>query len=144
MPEITFEYLRIDKRKYDGPETVYGDNLKILPSLALGEFDLIDLDAYGVPYKQLRIVAEKAPNVPVAVTCIMQSMSPVPREMLVACGIPEQWTVKGETSRMVFGRDRLRWWDDYCARLGYSWTSREAFDGPMMKVYGTLWPTKPE
>lgn len=140
---MTFEYVRIDKKKYDGPETIYGDNLKILPSLDLQSFDLIDLDAYGVPNKQLSIIAEKAPNVPVAVTCIMQSMSPVPRQVLVECGVPEEWTDAKRVSPLVFGRDRIRWWDDFCARLGYTWTWREVYEGGMLKVYQTLHAKKP-
>jgi hypothetical protein len=143
LPDVTFDYLRIDKRKYDGPDTVYGDNLKILPALDLAEFDFIDLDAYGVPHKQLRVCAEKAPQVPVGVTCIMHPMGSLPREVLVECGVPEEWTYKDRCSPLVFGRDRVRWWDDYCSRLGYGFTRREVYTGGMVKMYQVLWLSNP-
>lgn len=48
--------LRIDKK--DDKKGVYlkGDNIKFLMSLDLTRFDIIDLDAYGSPAKQLDIV----------------------------------------------------------------------------------------
>jgi len=39
-----------------------GDNRKFLSSMDLSAFNVIDLDAYGVPYDQLRIIFSKKPR----------------------------------------------------------------------------------
>lgn len=143
LPTVTFDYLRIDKRKYDGPDTIKGDNLKVMPSLDLAGFDLIDLDAYGWPHEQLRLCAERAPDVPVAVTCIMTTRGRVPEPVLTTCGIPSEWLDYGKTSLMTFARWRQQWWDEYCARLGYSWTTkRMGTERMMIKTYQMLYTNR--
>lgn len=129
--------LAIDKRP-DAPwHTIRGDNLKVLPSLDLAAFDLIDLDAYGVPSTQLAIVAEKAPDVPVFVTCILSHQGPVPHRVLAANGIPPEW------SKMTISLfRRLSWtelWDNYCAHLGYRRRRGYTIRGTgMLKRYDVL------
>lgn len=44
-----------DKRKA-GIGCIVGDNLKVIPGLDLSGFDVIDLDAYGSPYKQIKAI----------------------------------------------------------------------------------------
>lgn len=47
--------LGMDRKKLEG---IYlqGDNLKFLASMDIRNFNVIDLDAYGVPYLQLKII----------------------------------------------------------------------------------------
>lgn len=141
-PDVQFEYVRIDKKKYSGPETISGDNLKVMPSLGLSDFDLIDLDAYGWPHAQLRLCAERAPDVPVAVTCITQSNGPVPVDVLRTCGIPAGWLDYRRTSPTVYSRWRTDWWDYYCAELGYRWTVAHRFRDRMTKTYQMLYTNR--
>ena len=47
----------IDKIKYGN--NLNGDNVKYLKGMDLKRFDLIDLDAYGIPFKQLEIIFKK-------------------------------------------------------------------------------------
>ncbi len=53
------EIVSIEEKKY---ERIYlrGDNRKFLKSMDLSSFDVIDLDAYGIPFEQLEIVFDKA------------------------------------------------------------------------------------
>ena len=37
-----------------------GDNRKYLRILLIGDYNLIDVDAYGVPYQQMKIIAQPA------------------------------------------------------------------------------------
>ncbi len=52
--KIEIVSLEIEKGK--NKKAIEGDNLKLLPSIDLSEFNIIDIDAYGSPFKQLDIV----------------------------------------------------------------------------------------
>lgn len=53
----TAKYLGFEKdKKKRTPGVMNVDNLKMLASLDLSEFDVIDLDSYGVPEKQLAAI----------------------------------------------------------------------------------------
>lgn len=54
----TIKSLRIDEKKDLPGYYLQGNNLKILPTLDLSTFDIIDLDAYGVPWDQLAILKD--------------------------------------------------------------------------------------
>jgi hypothetical protein len=57
-PDKNIKILSIDKEKYKRVQ-LQGDNVKFLLSFNLAEFDIIDLDAYGMPAKQLEIAFAK-------------------------------------------------------------------------------------
>ena len=99
-------YLGIDKQKKGGIANLHGDNLKILPTLNLTKFDVIDLDAYGIPYKQLRIVIEKQFQGIVFVTAIQSGMGQLPKKMLFALGYTKEMLFKVPTmfNREGFGK----------------------------------------
>ena len=76
----------IEEKKREG---VYlkGNNLKFLKTINLNSFNVIDLDAYGVPYEQLRIIFSKHPkNVVVFVTFIQSLYGGLPKRMLCDIG----------------------------------------------------------
>ena len=139
LPGVEFDILKIEKKPYAEPGVIAGDNRKVMPSLDLAEFDLIDLDAYGIPYEQLRLCAERAPGVPVAVTCIMSALTPMPVALLMAAQIPREWADKKRTGQILFSRWREEWWDNYCAVLGYTSTTRHIYRDQMLKNYQILW-----
>src|SRR4051812_32373644 len=58
QPEKEFDILSIDKNKYNRVQ-LQGDNLKYLQSFDLSQFDIIDLDAWGSPVKQLEVIFKK-------------------------------------------------------------------------------------
>lgn len=76
----------IDIQAYDEFSLV-GDNLKILPNLDLGKFDVIDVDAYGSPYEQIKIIVEniKTPTL-VFYTFIQSILGRVNNDMLQELG----------------------------------------------------------
>ncbi len=47
---------KIDKEQKEDVFMFLGDNTKFLLSMPLHKYDVIDLDAYGVPYEQLKII----------------------------------------------------------------------------------------
>jgi len=134
-PEVKIRTLGIDQRKI-GPEVIKGDNLKVLPSLDLAGFDLIDLDAYGVPVQQLKIVADKAPKVPVLVTAISARHGAAPFLLYDALGIPRDWSK--ESPALI---RQMLWdgWENFCYQLGYRRTLRYRFTDSMDKCYQLIW-----
>lgn len=51
--------LGIDKKAVPGRVQLIGDNLKFLQAIDLDRFDAIDLDAYGIPYRQLQLILSR-------------------------------------------------------------------------------------
>ena len=87
-PDWTFSILGIDKAWTNVSASVLrSDNMKVMAALDLTEFDIIDLDAYGWPAAQLRMVAERAPGVPVVTTCVQQKLSQIPKIVLSDLGL---------------------------------------------------------
>jgi hypothetical protein len=59
-----------------------GNNMGYLDSIDLSPFDVIDLDAYGVPYPQLRVILERGFKGAVFVTFIQSIYSQMPQGLL--------------------------------------------------------------
>lgn len=139
-PELDITVLGIEKRKYLNPATIMGDNRKVMRGLDLTQFDLIDLDAFGCPWEQLTICAEQAPLVPVVATHIIVTLGPVPKPLLKAAGIPEEWADRRKVPHALFNRWRWDWWENYCAQLGYREADYELhLDKSAVKRYESLW-----
>lgn len=117
-PDIRFDMTNIEKKQNGRLDAIHGDNVRVMPSLPLAEFDIIDLDAYGIPTEQLSIVAEFALHVPVLVTCISASVGTVPHRLLDAAGIPPVWERDVVQVFKNIGSTDL--WDGFCASLGYT------------------------
>lgn len=64
----------IEKERGKNPFALSGDNLKFLPTLDLEKFDIIDLDAYGIPTEQIKIIADRGWHGLLVVTCIKQRL----------------------------------------------------------------------
>jgi hypothetical protein len=74
--------LRIEKESKKKGVYLRGDNLKFLKNMNLSVFDIIDLDAYGIPFKQLKLVFEQNINAVVFVTFIQTIFGGIPAELL--------------------------------------------------------------
>ena len=85
------EIISIEKEKGKNPKAMCGDNLKILPILDLSQFGLIDLDAYGHPSRQMKILTDKEYSGVVVVTWIDTVMSRQPIDVIEAAGIEKKF-----------------------------------------------------
>lgn len=85
------EIISIEKQKGKNPKAMCGDNLKILPILDLSQFGLIDLDDYGHPAKQMKILTKKDYSGVVVVTWIDTVMSRQPIDVIEAAGIEKKF-----------------------------------------------------
>lgn len=135
LPEgWTVKVLGIDK-EVRSPGTLRGDNLRIMGSLDLAGFDLIDLDAYGWPVEQLQLVARTAPDVPVLSTRISFPVGPPPLAVTDALGM-KFITGTEATALMAAHGDEL--WEAWLYSLGYRNCIGVRFAGAMVKRYELL------
>jgi len=139
-PDLQITTVGIEKRKYVNPNVIMGDNRKAMKGMDLTAFDIIDLDAFGCPWEQLAIAAERAPNVPVVLTHISVTLGPVPKGLLKAAGLPSAWYESMGIPQALFGRMRWHWWEVFCSSLGYTTSVSELhLDKSAIKLYEYLY-----
>jgi len=141
-PDLTISTLGIEKRKYINPEVIMGDNRKEMKGMDLSVFDLIDLDAFGCPWEQLKLCAQNGPMVPVVLTHIAVDLGPVPRGLLDASPVPTAWYTEMGVPKALFGRWRWYWWENFVNSLGcYRESVSELhLDKSAVKLYEALYP----
>ena len=87
--------LAIDERNdVDDGFFLHGDNEEFLSSMDLSKFNVIDLDAYGVPYQQLKIIFKKKYTGTVFVTFIQTMYGQMPFGLLQEIGFSKQMIEK--------------------------------------------------
>lgn len=102
--------LRIDKKSKSAGIFLKGDNIKFLKDMDLGQFDVIDLDSYGVPYAQLKIIFQKAFCGRVFVTFIQSVYGLLPKRMLYVLGYTKAMVDKIPT---LFSQNGLKKFKNY-------------------------------
>ncbi len=116
-PTRDIQVLRIDQR--NGLPGIYlkGDNRKYLASMDLDRFNVIDLDAYGVPFDQMEIVFGRPQRLikTVFVTFIRSGVGQLPYAMLEALGYRRSMISK---SPSLFCRNELEKFKAYLAIKG--------------------------
>jgi len=89
-----------------------GDNMKYLGSMDLSKFNVIDMDAYGIPYEQLKEIFDRGYKGTVFVTFIQSIFGSVNHEMLIDVGFTKDQIKKIPT---LFGK---RGWEYFLEWLG--------------------------
>lgn len=95
----------IDKINYNVGFYLPGDNIDYLNSMDLEKYNVIDLDAYGIPAKQIITLIEKKYSGTVFVTFIQSIMGQMPHRLLMDIGFSKKMIEKIPT---LFGK---RGWD---------------------------------
>jgi hypothetical protein len=101
---------KIDTEQKDDDFVLIGDNTKFLSSLPIEKYDVLDLDAYGVPYEQLKIVFDRGFKGLVFVTFIQSVMGTLPEKMLSEIGYPGKMIKKCPTLFSKNGHDKFCRW----------------------------------
>lgn len=92
----------IDLKEYSDSFSLIGENTKILKSIDINKYDVIDLDAYGVPDLQIEIIKQKAKKeIIVFYTFINSVMGRLPFNLLKKIGFSENMLKKAS---MIFSR----------------------------------------
>ena len=88
--------LAIDKNYYDNIDIVC-DNLKVLAGIDLGRFDIVDLDAYGIPFAQMQLLFKNKYQGIVFVTFIQSFYGNLPTAILMQSGFTPEMIRKART-----------------------------------------------
>lgn len=105
--EKKIQVLRIEKEKGKRGTYLPGDNIKYLSTIQLDIFDVVDLDAFGVPYPQLKILFERKYQGHVYVTFIQSLFGALPSDMMTELGFTEAMIRKAPILIYKAGRSRL-------------------------------------
>lgn len=104
----------IDKRE-DSKVIYGGDNLKIVPSLDLSKFDVIDIDAYGSPFDLLKIVLDKKYRGIIHCTFIRSVIGNVSDIIFTSAGVTKKMLKKCKT---LFNKKYLYFFEQFLAKYG--------------------------
>jgi hypothetical protein len=105
--------LAIDKEKRRG--AVRGDNRKWLEGLDVSAYNIIDLDAYGIPFDQVNTLFTKHFKGTVFFTFIQSGMGMMPTKLLKANGISDPMRKACPT---LFGQIGWELWLDWLGLKG--------------------------
>jgi len=125
--------MHVDKAQ-GGASTLHADNRRVLRSLDLSRFDLVDLDAYSMPTDQVEILARRRYQGPIVWTCISVAMGGMPRSLLRTEGIPDEWRQLCPT--LFSHGDLLTRWTEYLALHGWTHHCTMALHSNGQKFYG--------
>lgn len=84
----------IDIKEKNDKAYLQGDNAKFLESINLDVYDIIDLDAYGVPYQQLKTIFRKGYKGIIFITFIQSIIGALPNGILNEFGYTNQMIKK--------------------------------------------------
>lgn len=107
----------IDKRNDIIEFHLHGENSKVLLGIDLKKYDVIDLDAYGIPVEQIDILVDKGFSGTVFVTAIQTMHGQLPKKMLDDLGFPENISKKCPT---LVGRRGWEYFKQWLALKGVS------------------------
>lgn len=101
----------------DGKKGVYlkGDNAKFITLFDYSKFDIIDVDAYGVPYFQLKTILSNNFKGFVHVTFIQSGMGNLPNGLLNDIGYPKEMVNK---CRTLFSKNGMNKMEAFLANNG--------------------------
>ena len=107
LPEIEIDVLMIEKKSEKKGFYLNGDNEKFIPLFDFSKFDIIDLDAYGVPYNQLEVVFDREFKGYVHVTFIQTGMGRLPDNFIKYSGYSLEMIKKIPTLFCKNGIDKM-------------------------------------
>lgn len=108
------EVLSIDINKYKRLQ-LQGDNTKFINSLDLSMFDVIDIDAWGSPYKQLDMILKRGYTGIVHCTFIQTMMGSLSKDMLLSLGYTQAMIEKIPS---IFNKNGIDKFKQYLANKG--------------------------
>lgn len=120
--------LSIEKERGKNKRALTGDNVKFLPSLNPGDFDIIDIDAYGIPARQILWAAKG--KALVIVTAIISAYGITPYELCKYYGIEKSIynEIKISIQKLAFDMiDGIFFDNGYAKKIGYNFGRKQYF-----------------
>lgn len=109
------DILKIEKKRNARGIYLMGDNVKFLRLLNLDRFDIIDLDAYGSPYRQLNEIFKKNYQGIVICTFCQTGMGGLNKKMIEEIGYSKEMIDKIPT---LFNKNGMEKLSQYLALKG--------------------------
>lgn len=108
-PDTNIDVTGIELKSITNKIHLKGDNLKFLPIMDLSRFDVIDMDAYSSPLKQLKIILSKQlkKQVVIFITIIQSGITGMPRRLLYDLEYTKAMVAK---SPALFCHNTLKMW----------------------------------
>lgn len=133
LSEKKIDVSGIDIKEY-ASFSLTGDNMKVIQSINLDNYDAIDVDAYGCPYEQIKIISQKIKSEKIIFYTFIQSMmGSIPFDMLNALGFSNEMVKKTPVLFSKNGHDKFL---DWLSLLG---VKQVRFINPTgRKFYGTF------
>lgn len=108
------DILSMDINKYKRLQ-LQGDNTKFIDSLNLNEFDVIDIDAWGSPYKQLDMILTRRFTGIIHCTFIQTMMGKLSTDLLLSLGYSKKMIAKIPS---IFNKNGILKFKQYLANKG--------------------------
>lgn len=89
----TEKYYGVEKVKGKG-KNLFADNLKVIASLDLSQFNVIDVDSYGIPFNQICELYKNSSlqdGTVIVYTCITNKMSSLNKECIEMFGLSKMY-----------------------------------------------------
>lgn len=109
-PDKNILILRIDQKEDKKGIYLKGDNMKFIQRLDLTQFNVIDLDAYGVPSKQLEVLFTRKYKGWVVVTFIQSMTGQLSKKFLLDLGYTEAMIKKCPSLFNKDGFGKMKRW----------------------------------
>lgn len=109
-PDKKILVLRIDEKEDKKGVYLKGDNLKFIKSINLSQFNIIDLDAYGVPVKQLEVLFDRKYQGWVVVTFIQSMTGQLSKQLLRNLGYSDTMMNKAPSLFNKNGFEKMKRW----------------------------------
>jgi hypothetical protein len=113
------EHIRIDMKSDKSGAYLLGDNTKFLKAMDLSSFDIIDVDAYGIPFTQLEIIFNSNINPVIFITYVQTVYGILPLKMLYKIGYSKTMVKKCPS---LFSRNGYKKLLAYLSLYGYKKT----------------------
>jgi hypothetical protein len=115
LTDKSIEIDGIDIKEYENTISLIGDNLKVLKSIDINKYDIIDLDAYGIPDQQIEILKSKnKKEIIIFYTFIASVFGRLSDKLLFRLGFSKNMLEKTNT---IFSRDRHQKFLNYLSCL---------------------------
>lgn len=130
---VDIEVLSIEKdRKKAEAGCIIANNIDILTNINLDYYDIVDLDAYGVPYQQLKILFNRKYKGNVFITFIQIGVGCLPNKFLFELGFTKSMALK---ARAIISRNGWQLMTEWLRANG---VSRIVYKQINRKVYAYL------
>lgn len=103
--KITSIEIEHNKNKY---AHLTGDSFKYLKALDLTKYNIIDLDAYGIPFKYIDFIIKSGFKGYLIVTAIQSGMGKLPNGLLISLGYTKEMIKKIPTLFNTKGLEKLK------------------------------------